>query len=109
MLVHPFLASRLALENALKYGWRYNPLKLLPGLTIGNPNVLLALCYPLMLLMGAASLAAEILAFKLMEQEKKVCAHRTLIIVPTISPNLSIANICIEADGDGEASTHVKY
>ena len=46
---------------------------MLPGLTIGNPNILLALCYPLLFVLALASLAAEVLAHKLMEKEKKVC------------------------------------
>jgi hypothetical protein len=38
-------------QNALKYGWRYNPLGFFGRLTIGNPNIPVALCYPAMAMM----------------------------------------------------------
>lgn len=43
MIVLPASHDRLALENALKYGWRYNPVRMMSRLTFGNPNVSCAL------------------------------------------------------------------
>nr|QID75817.1 diacylglycerol cyltransferase [Dunaliella salina] len=51
---------RLALENAFKYGLRIQtPLRALNSLTIGNPNIPLALCYPCMLLIALSALFFE--------------------------------------------------
>lgn len=57
-------------QNALKYGFR--PFKLLSGLTIGNPNIPLALCYPTLLMLILLSLVTELLAHKFLLLEAKV-------------------------------------
>jgi hypothetical protein len=65
-----FSSRRLGLENALKYGFR--PVRLLSGLTIGNPNIPLALCYPVMMLLMLMSLVTEMVAYCFMLIESKV-------------------------------------
>ncbi|KAJ9518496.1 hypothetical protein QJQ45_018593 [Haematococcus lacustris] len=65
---------RLALENALKYGWRYNPLAFFGSITIGNPNIPLALCYPAMCLMVALALMVEKLGAAMVAAEHKAVA-----------------------------------
>nr|QOY44183.1 DGAT1 [Haematococcus lacustris]WNL52999.1 DGTT1 [synthetic construct] len=65
---------RLALENALKYGWRYNPLAFFGSITIGNPNIPLVLCYPAMCLMVALALMVEKLGAAMVAAEHKAVA-----------------------------------
>ena len=67
----PPAPARLALENALKYGWRFNPLRFW-RLTWGNSNAALALCYPVMLLLALLSLAVELIAERLLGKEMQV-------------------------------------
>ncbi|GAX78660.1 hypothetical protein CEUSTIGMA_g6098.t1 [Chlamydomonas eustigma] len=65
---------RLGLENALKYGFR--PFKLLSRLTIGNPNIPLALCYPLLMFLTIMSLVTELLALRFLKMEAKIMGSR---------------------------------
>ena len=64
-------------QNALKYGFR--PLKLLSGLTIGNPNIPLALCYPVMIILTLLSLVTELLAHRFLVLEAKVWTEKHLL------------------------------
>ena len=62
--------ARLALENALKYGLR--PFRLLPGLTVYNQNILLAACYPMMMIQALFALGHEVLAHRFLRIENTI-------------------------------------
>lgn len=47
-------------------------MKLLPRLTFGNPNIALALCYPIMVALALLSLVTELVANKFLLMEAKV-------------------------------------
>ncbi|KAG2493012.1 hypothetical protein HYH03_008675 [Edaphochlamys debaryana] len=74
---------RLALENALKYGWRLNPVAVVGDLMTGRAgssvlggggivNVPLVLCYPCLLLAGLMGLGAERAGLALLRAEGKL-------------------------------------
>lgn len=71
---------RLALENALKYGWRLNPVRLLGDAVAGRRgggsglavNVPLVACYPLLLAAVGLSLGAELAGYALLQQELRL-------------------------------------
>ncbi|GIM06446.1 hypothetical protein Vretimale_10762, partial [Volvox reticuliferus] len=71
---------RLALENALKYGFRLNPVRVVGDLMAGRAgggggglvNVPLVLCYPVLLLAALLSLGSELAGDALLKQELKL-------------------------------------
>ncbi|MEW5302591.1 MAG: hypothetical protein WDW36_005360 [Sanguina aurantia] len=60
---------RLALENALKYGWRLNPIPAVRHLLGGHGNLPLVACYPALLLMALLALLLELVAHRLLQAE----------------------------------------
>lgn len=64
--------SRLALENALKYGWRLNPIPAVRHLLGGHGNLPLVACYPALLLMALLALLLELVAHRLLQAELAV-------------------------------------
>jgi len=67
---------RMALENALKYGLRSGG-RMVSFLTFGNPNIPLALCYPIMLLMVLLSLVSELAAYRFLLIERSIYTQLT--------------------------------
>ncbi|GLI60498.1 hypothetical protein VaNZ11_002660, partial [Volvox africanus] len=71
---------RLALENALKYGFRLNPVRVVGDLMAGRAgsgagglvNVPLVLCYPVLLAAALLSLGSELAGDALLKQELKL-------------------------------------
>ncbi|GIL55503.1 hypothetical protein Vafri_11070 [Volvox africanus] len=71
---------RLALENALKYGFRLNPVRVVGDLMAGRAgggagglvNVPLVLCYPVLLAAALLSLGSELAGDALLKQEFKL-------------------------------------
>ncbi|KAG2448405.1 hypothetical protein HYH02_006297 [Chlamydomonas schloesseri] len=73
---------RLALENALKYGWRLNPVRVVGDLMTGRSgslgsgggylNLPLVACYPLLLAAALLSLGTELTGYALLGQEDKL-------------------------------------
>eukprot|EP00798_Chlamydomonas_sp_ICE-L_P009854 gene9854-7744_t len=67
--------AAVVLVNLLLYGWRYNPLAKLPGLTVSNSNIPLVSCYPALLLFSLLALAAELLGYQLLQREHRMFSY----------------------------------
>ncbi|KAG2424572.1 hypothetical protein HXX76_014452 [Chlamydomonas incerta] len=73
---------RLALENALKYGWRLNPVRVVGDLMTGRAgslgagggylNLPLVACYPLLFGAAVLSLGTELTGYALLGQEERL-------------------------------------